>query len=166
MPLSTTSHSVESVTIPGLSSVSSLTDVIMSHSTQSYPVSLSGLNSVPSVTDLITPNSAQYSSVVTQSAVNPLQLPVFPMTIVTTQNERVMPTRQSYFLITAPSVSWAGQRPPLSCGAMQTVTSGDTFGRDLNVHDIVSVSTQSALVSSSDQGAVASSPLNLGVFAN
>ena len=36
----------------------------------------------------------------------------------------------------------------------------------MNVHNRMSVSTQSALVSSSDQGAVASSPLNLGVFAN
>ena len=41
-----------------------------------------------------------------------------------------------------------------------------TFGRDVNVHDRVSASVQSALVSSSDQGAVATSPLNLGVFAN
>ena len=52
MPLAI-SHSVESVTVPGLSSVSSLIDMIMSHSTQSYPVTLSGLSSVPSVTDLI-----------------------------------------------------------------------------------------------------------------
>ena len=41
-----------------------------------------------------------------------------------------------------------------------------TFGWDMNVHDRVSASTQSALVSSSNQGAVATGPLNLGVFAN
>ena len=35
MPLATP-HSVESVTVPGLSSVSSLTDMIMSHSIQSH----------------------------------------------------------------------------------------------------------------------------------
>ena len=104
--------------------------------------------------------------IVTQSAVNPLQLPVFSMANVTTQSEQRMPTRQSYSLITAPSVSWTGQRPPLSCSASQIVTSGHTFGRDLNIRDRVSVTTQSAFVSSSDQGAVASSPLNLGVFAN
>ena len=46
------------------------------------------------------------------------------------------------------------------------MTSGHAFGRDLNIHDRVSVTMQSAFVSSSDQGAVASSPLNLGVFAN
>ena len=46
------------------------------------------------------------------------------------------------------------------------VTSGHTFGRDSNIHDRVSTNTESAFVSSSDQGAVASSPLNLGVFAN
>ena len=164
-PLSTP-HSAESVTIPGLSSVSSSTTMIMSHSTQSYPVMLSGFNSVPSVTDLMTSDSPQSPAIVTQSAVNSLQLPVFSMATVTIQSEQVMPTRQSYSLITAPSVSWTGQRPPFSCGARQIVTPGHTFGRDLNTHDRVSASTQSALLSSSDQGAVASSPLNLGVFAN
>ena len=164
-PLSTL-HSAELVTIPGLSSVSSSTTMIMSHSTQSYPVMLSGFNSVPSVTDLMTSNSPQSPAIVTQSAINSLQLPVFSMATVTTQSEQVMPTRQSYSLITAPSVSWTGQRPPLSCGARQIVTPGHTFGRDLNTHDRVSASTRSALLSSSDQGAVASSPLNLGVFAN
>ena len=110
-------HSVESVTVPGLSSVSSLTDMIMSHSTQSYPATLSGLSSVPSVTDLIMSESGQSRVMVTQSGVNPLQLPVFSMAIVTTQSEQRMPTRQLYSLITAPSVSWTGQRPPLSCSA-------------------------------------------------
>ena len=164
-PLSTP-HSAQSVTIPGLSSVSSSTTMIMSHSTHSYPVMLSGFNSVPSVTDLMTSDSPQSPAIVTQSVVNSLQLPVFSMATVTTQSEQVMPTRQSYSLITAPSVSWTGQRPPFSCGARQIVTPGHTFGRDLNTHDRVSASTQSALLSSSDQGAVASSPLNLEVFAN
>ena len=76
MPLATP-HSVELVTIPGLSSVSSLTDVIMFHLTQSYPVILSGSSSVPSVTDLITSESAQ-------SRVMVLQLPVFSTENVTT----------------------------------------------------------------------------------
>ena len=138
----------------------------MSHSTQSYPVTLSELSSVPSVTDLIMSESAQSCVMVTQSAVNSLQLPVFSMANVTTQSEQRMPIRQSYFLVTAPSVSWTGQRPPLSCSASQIVTSGNTFGRDLNIYDRVSVNTQSAFVSSSDQGVVASSPLNVGVFAN
>ena len=96
---------------------------------------------------------------VTQSGVNPLQLPVFSMANVTTQSEQMMPTRQSYSLITAPSISWAGQRPPHSYNASQIVTSGHTFGRDLNIHDRVSVNTECIC-------AVASSPLNLGVFAN
>ena len=72
----------------------------MSHSTQSYPVTLLGLSSVPSVTDLITSESAQSRVMVTQSAVNSLQLPVFSTANVTTQSEQRMPTRQSYYLIT------------------------------------------------------------------
>ena len=122
----------------------------MSHSTQSYPVTLLGLSSVPSVTDLIMSESAQSRMMVTQSAVNSLQLPVFTTANVTTQSEQRMPTRQSYYLITEPSVPLTGQRPPLSCSASQIVTSGNTFGRDLNIHDRVSVNTQSPFVSSSD----------------
>ena len=138
----------------------------MSHSTQSYPVTLLGLSSVPSVTDLIMSESPQSHVMVTQSTVNSLQLPVFSTANVTTQSEQRMPTRQSYYLITEPSVPLTGQRPPLSCSASQIVTSGNTFGRDLNIHDRVSVNTQSSFVSNSDQGAAASSPLNVGVFAN
>ena len=48
MPLSIT----YSVTIPGMSSVSRLTDVVMSHSAQSYPVTLAGLSNISNVTDL------------------------------------------------------------------------------------------------------------------
>lgn len=83
MPLSTT-HSVEPVTLPGLSNVSSLTDVVMSHSTQSYPVTLAGLTSIPSVTDLITSGPASSHVIHTESAVSPLQLPAFSMATVTT----------------------------------------------------------------------------------
>ena len=106
---------------------------VISHSTQSYPVTLSELSSVPSVTDLIMSESAQSRMMVTQSAVNSLQLPVFSMVNVTTQSEQRMPTGQSYSLITAPSVSWTGQRPPLSYSASQVVTSGHTCGRDLTM---------------------------------
>ena len=55
----------------------------MSHSTQSYPVTLLGLSSVPSVTDLIMYESAQSRVMVTQSAVNSLQLPAFSTANVT-----------------------------------------------------------------------------------
>ena len=165
MPLSIT-HSVEPVTLPGLSTVPSLTDVIMSRSTQSYPVTLAEPSSIHSATDLITSDSIQSRVIVTESTVRPLQLPVFSMATVTTQSEQVMAMRQPYSLITSPSVSWTGQRPPLSCSSRQIVTPGVIFGRDMPVLDRVSASTQSALVSSSDQGVVASSPLNLGVFAN
>ena len=80
----------------------------MSHSTQSYPITLSGLSSVPSVIDLVMSESAQSRAMVTQSAVNPLQLPVFSNANVTTQSEQRMPTKQSYSLIIALSVSWTG----------------------------------------------------------
>ena len=83
-PLSIT-PSMEPVIIPGLSTVSSPTDGVMSHSTQSYQVALAGLSSIPSVTNLIS-DSAQ-SHVITNSAVSPLQLPVFSMATVATQSE-------------------------------------------------------------------------------
>ena len=115
----------------------------MSRSTQSYPVTLAEPSSIPSVTDLITSDSAQSRVIVTE---RPPQLPVFSMATVTTQSEQVKTMRQPYSLITTPSVSWTGQRPPLSCCSRQIVTPAVTFGRD-------STSTQSTLVSSSDQGA-------------
>ena len=56
---------MEPVIIPGLSTVSSPTDGVMSHSTQSYQVALAGLSSIPSVTNLIS-DSAQ-SHVITKT---------------------------------------------------------------------------------------------------
>ena len=70
--------------MPGLSTVSSLTDVVMSHSTESYPITLAGLSSV---THLIS-DSAQSHVIVTNSAVNPLQLPMFTLVTVTTESEQ------------------------------------------------------------------------------
>ena len=124
-PLSIT-PSMEPVIIHGLSTVSSPTDEVISHSTQSYQVALAGLSSIPSVTDLI--SDSTQSHVITNSAVSPLQLPVFSMATVVTQSERVLEMGKPYSLTTipiaTPSVSWTGQRPlPLSCSSRQIVAS-------------------------------------------
>ena len=84
----------------------------MSHSTQSYPVTLAEPSSVHSATDLITSDSAQSRVIVTESAVRPLQLPVFSMATVTTQSEQVMAMRQPYSLITTPLYHGQGRDHP------------------------------------------------------
>lgn len=89
------------------------------------------------------------------------------MVPLTTLNEQLLPERRAYSLIAEPSVSWTGQRLPLSTGVRQRVTPGQMC-RDsyVNIYNRVNIGTQSLCVVSSDQGAVASSHMNPGVLAS
>ena len=64
------------------------------------------------------------------------------------------------------SIMHMDRQRPLLLSSHQIIMPRVTFGRNVNVHDRVSAIIQSALVSSSDQGAVATKSLNLEVFAN
>ena len=107
-----TPHLTESVTMPELNSVPSILDVTTS---QPFSVRISGLSSVPTVTHLIMSNLAQPHTA-------PLRFPLFSTAALLTQGGQEMTTRPLYSLVTEPSVSWAGQRPPLSTRVRHTMT--------------------------------------------
>ena len=101
------------------------------------------------------------------SAVTSHQLPSFSTVTSTTWSLPVMSMREPYSMVTEPSVLWTGQRLPVFTGLGQRVTSGQTSRENyLNVPDRINVSAQSLPVTSSNQGAIVSSPSNLGVLTN
>ena len=138
--------------------------------TRPYPVTATlGCDSICGMTDVMTStNLTQHSVMITQSTgLSSHQLPSFSTVTSTTWSLPVMSMREPYSMVTEPSVLWTGQGLPVFAGLGQRVTSRQTSRENyLNVPGRINVSAQSLPVTSSNQGAIVSSPSNLGVLTN